>query len=87
MDTDELVGAACREIVEMAKDRRAVLIFAASVAHAEHVKTTLERTTNAECGLVPGEQFDRVIGYELGEKPEPVPLDVAMGYDPDSIPF
>jgi len=34
MDTDELVSAACREIIEMTRDRRAVLIFAASVAHA-----------------------------------------------------
>jgi len=55
MDTDELVGAACREIVEMTRDRRAVLIFAASVAHAEHVKGTLQRITGAECGLVTGE--------------------------------
>lgn len=55
MDTDELVGAACREIIELAADRRAVLIFAASVAHAEHVKTTLERLTGEECGLVTGD--------------------------------
>ena len=55
MDTDELVGAACREIVEMTKERRSVLIFAASVAHAEHVKTALERMTGGECGLVTGD--------------------------------
>ena len=55
MDTDELVGAACREIVEMTKDRRAVLVFAASVAHAEHVRATLERMTGQECGLVTGD--------------------------------
>ncbi len=55
MDTDELVGSACREIVEMTKDRRSVLIFAASVAHAEHVKAALERMTGEECGLVTGD--------------------------------
>ncbi|NQU19770.1 MAG: DEAD/DEAH box helicase family protein [Candidatus Nealsonbacteria bacterium] len=54
MDTDELVLAACREIVEMTADRKAVLIFAASVKHAEHVKDTIERLTGNECGLVTG---------------------------------
>ena len=55
MDTDELVGAACRELVEMTKDRRSVLVFAASVAHAQHVKAALERMTGEECGLVTGD--------------------------------
>ena len=55
MDTDALVGAACREIVEMTADRRAVLVFAASVTHAEHVKTAIERITGDECGLVTGD--------------------------------
>jgi len=72
MDTDELVGAACREIVEMTKDRRAVLIFAASVAHAEHVQTTLQRMAGGECGLVTGEtptaERDRLIARFKGER-------------------
>jgi hypothetical protein len=36
---------------------------------------------------VTGEQFDRIVGYELGEKPEPVPAHVALGYSDDEIPF
>ena len=72
MDTDELVSAACREIVEMTKDRRAVLIFAASVAHAEHVKTTLRRMAGNECGLVTGEtptaERDHIIARFKGER-------------------
>jgi len=37
---------------------------------------------------VTGEPFDRIVDCELGEKPEPVPVDVALGYDDsDSIPF
>jgi len=54
MDTEELVDAACREIVEMTTERQSVLIFAASVAHAEHVQATIQRITGAECGLVTG---------------------------------
>ena len=42
MDTDELVGAACREIATATSDRQSVLIFASSVAHAEHVRESLE---------------------------------------------
>jgi len=72
MDTDELVYAACREIVEMTKDRRAVLIFAASVAHAVHVQATLQRMAGGECGLVTGEtptaERDRLIARFKGER-------------------
>jgi DNA repair protein RadD len=35
---------------------------------------------------VAGEKFDRIADYELGEKPEPVPIDQA-GLDDDDIPF
>jgi DNA repair protein RadD len=55
VDTDELVGAACREIATATKDRNAVLIFASSVAHAEHVKAALESIVGTECGLITGE--------------------------------
>jgi len=72
MDTEELVDAACREILAMTRDRRAVLIFAASVAHAEHVKTTLQRLSGAECGLVtgatPAPDRDRLIARFKGER-------------------
>ncbi len=55
VDTDELVGAACREIAIATKDRNAVLIFASSVAHSEHVKAALESIVGTECGLITGE--------------------------------
>ncbi|MEZ6097146.1 MAG: DEAD/DEAH box helicase family protein [Pirellulaceae bacterium] len=55
VDTDELVGAACREIVGATKDRNSVLIFAASVAHAEHICTALQTMTDAECAVITGE--------------------------------
>ena len=54
MDTDDLVRSACREIANLTADRKSVLIFAASVAHAAHVKTELERITGTEVGWVTG---------------------------------
>jgi len=54
MDTDDLVHAACREVIEMTSQRKSVLIFAASVAHAQHVQATFERITDTECGLITG---------------------------------
>lgn len=72
MDTDELVSAACREIAEMTKDRRAVLIFASSVAHAQHVQATLQRLVGAECGLITGDTKtgvrDELIARFKGER-------------------
>ena len=37
MDQDELVIAACAEIVDLAHDRRSCLIFASGVRHGEHI--------------------------------------------------
>jgi len=54
MDNDTLVGSACREIIEHTEDRRAVLIFAAGVDHAEHVQRVLQKL-GCECGFVSGE--------------------------------
>jgi len=36
---------------------------------------------------VAGEKYDRIVGYELGPMPKPVPLHEAMGYDESEIPF
>jgi len=55
LDTDELVGSACREIAELTRRRSSVLIFAASVAHAGHVQETLEQLTGQEVGLITGD--------------------------------
>ena len=54
MDTEDLVRSACREIANMNADRKSVLIFAASVAHAAHVRTELQRITGDEVGWVTG---------------------------------
>jgi len=55
MNNADLVASACREIIMQTKDRHSVLIFAASVAHAEHVKETIEKFSGCECGLVTGD--------------------------------
>ena len=55
MNTDELVNAACREIVDYTKDRKATLIFAAGVDHAKHVASVLRNSLGAEIGEVYGE--------------------------------
>lgn len=41
MDDDALVSAACREITDQTRDRRAVLIFTSGVQHGKHVAKTL----------------------------------------------
>jgi DNA repair protein RadD len=55
MDTDELVEAACAEIVELTRDRKSVLLFASGVEHGRHVQRVLEETHGVECGFVCGE--------------------------------
>ena len=52
---DALVSAACGEIVELTADRRAVLIFATSVAHGRQVVETLRDNHGIECGFVTGQ--------------------------------
>jgi DNA repair protein RadD len=54
-DQDNLVRTACQEIVEMSAERKSVLVFAASVAHAEHVQKWLSTFAGEEVGLVTGE--------------------------------
>jgi len=72
MDQDELVEAACREIIYYTKDRQACLIFAASVAHAKHIQAVLQKKHGVECGLVTGEtptgQRDELLTRFRGEK-------------------
>ncbi|MBS0210419.1 MAG: DEAD/DEAH box helicase family protein [Planctomycetes bacterium] len=55
MDADALVNAACAEIVERTKQRRACLIFASGVRHGEHVTRVLHEQFGAECGFVCGD--------------------------------
>jgi DNA repair protein RadD len=58
MDQDRLVHAACAEIVEYTKDRRACLIFASGVRHGQHVAAVLEKRHGVECGFIDGETAD-----------------------------
>jgi len=53
MDQDHLVKGACREIVALSKDRKAVLMFATSVEHGRHIQDEI-------IGL--GEQCEFVYG-------------------------
>ncbi|MBP7748458.1 MAG: DEAD/DEAH box helicase family protein, partial [Phycisphaerae bacterium] len=55
MDEDNLVQAACREIIAHTQGRQAVLIFAAGVAHAQHVARVLHDRHGVECGFVCGD--------------------------------
>jgi len=54
MNDEDTVRAACREIVDHAQGRNAVLIFAAGVEHAQHVQQVLGEMGH-ECGFVCGE--------------------------------
>ena len=55
MDQDELVGAACDEIVAQTINRNATLIFASGVKHGQHIVDVLRREHGVECGFVCGE--------------------------------
>jgi len=55
MDDDQLVEAACAEIVEQTQNRRAVLIFASGIKHGEHIVRVMREKHNIECGFVTGE--------------------------------
>ena len=41
MNTDTLVEAACKEIIDQSQDRRAVLVFTSGIEHGRHVAATL----------------------------------------------
>ncbi len=51
MNTDSCVSDAVAEIVSMAHDRKAVLIFCAGVAHAESVMKELRQYSNSVAGV------------------------------------
>jgi len=54
-DKKNLVRSACQEIVELTRDRKSVLVFAASVLHAKHVVECLTELAGQEVGLVTGD--------------------------------
>lgn len=55
MDNDALVTSACREIVELTRDRKSVLIFTASVDHCKHVAGKIQAFSGKECAIVTGD--------------------------------
>jgi DNA repair protein RadD len=57
MDSSALVETACREILNYARDRHSVLIFASGVEHGEHIRQTLTRL-GAHCRTVFGDTFE-----------------------------
>lgn len=64
MDRPELVDMACHEIVELAADRKAWIIFCVNVQHAEHVRDALtERgiSTGLVHGETPAKERDAII--------------------------
>lgn len=71
---DALVSAACAEIVELTADRRAVLIFATSVAHGRQVVETLCNNHGIDCGFVTGqtaaEERDEILARFRGDAPK-----------------
>lgn len=52
MDDDQLVQAACQEIVDQTRDRQSVLLFCSGVRHGQHVAATLRDLHQRECGFV-----------------------------------
>ena len=71
-DADDLVRAACSEIVEQTRERKACLLFAAGVTHAEHVATVLREAHHLEVacilGHTPDAERNRLIArFKCGE--------------------
>lgn len=50
-----VTSSACREIVQLTKDRKAVLIFGCSVEHCRKIKEDIEMSSRQECAIVTGE--------------------------------
>ena len=59
MGEDGLVATACREIVELTKNRKACLIFCTSVAHCAKVASQIAKLSGEECAIVTGDTPDQ----------------------------
>jgi DNA repair protein RadD len=61
MTEDAIVSSACREIVELTKDRKSVIVFCSSVAHCQKVAERISILAGTECAIVTGEtpSFER----------------------------
>ena len=91
MDADNLVEAACREIIEKTRDRKAVLVFASGIRHGEHIAEVLRTRYGAEVGTVFGDTLnfirDRMISdFKAGRLKYLVNVNVlTMGFDAPNI--
>lgn len=86
VDTDELNTGAAREIAAIFADRRAVMVFAAGVSHAEHLRDALRaQGEDAECvlGHTPKTERDAIIKrFREGKLKYIVGVDVLLvGFD------
>lgn len=75
MDKEELVNSACREIVDLTRDRKSVLIFTTSVKHCEHVATKITAYSGKECAIVigstpPGERAETLSRFKGESVPD-----------------
>lgn len=55
MGEERLVSSACREIVELTKDRQSCLIFCTSLNHCRKVASLIEEYSGEECAIVTGD--------------------------------
>ena len=55
MGDDSIVTSACREIVDLTKNRKTCLIFCTSVKHCERVAELIRRFSGEECPVVTGD--------------------------------
>lgn len=72
MGADNVVESACREIVQLTRNRKTCLVFCTSVAHCNRVAKLIERYSGEECAIVTGETSDeeraKTIARLRGEK-------------------
>lgn len=75
VNDEVVVERACREIVALTRDRKAVILFCTSVAHCRRVARQIEALSGAPCGIVtaetpPAERAD-LLRRIRGEEGEP----------------
>jgi DNA repair protein RadD len=91
MNTDDRVSSACREIIEHTRSRKSALVFAAGVAHGQHIAEVLRDKFGATVGTVFGDTLDferdRVLrDFKVGEIKYLVNVNVlTMGFDAPNI--
>jgi DNA repair protein RadD len=90
VNTDDVVEAACDEMVQLCSDRKAWIVFCAGVAHAEHVTEALTRRGVA-CAMVEGktpvrDRDARIGKFQAGQLRAMVNINVlSEGFDAQHI--